>query len=137
MTTSSNDSRERDIMSLVNMGVNRIEVHEAGEDHAYWQLTFVGQAAGGGFGDYSYLWDWDDVTSNFTYNVGAKWLFNLSPGEKIRIVMFGQEVDNVGPNDSLPGVAVLVDPATAGQDYRVSGSDGEFSYTASFSFTVT
>jgi hypothetical protein len=91
--------RKGKIMPTVQVGVDRLRVHKAGEGHAYWQMTFVGVAAEGGFGNYAYLWDWDDGTSDFTYNIGPKWLFILKDKEKIRITMFGQEVDTTSPND--------------------------------------
>jgi hypothetical protein len=67
-------------------------------------------------------------------------MFLLPPGERIRITTFGFEEDGglFDPSDQLPGFAVDVDPATAGQDFRITGgSDGaEFFYTIVLSFTT-
>ena len=125
-------------MANVRVGVDTIRVHKAGESHAEWNLTFLGQATAGGWGNYSYFWDWDDVTDNWTYIIGQKWLFALSPGEKIRLILVGVELDDIDPNDPLPGVAVNIDPITAGPNFQITAGDpgGNFHYTVNYTFNV-
>jgi hypothetical protein len=125
-------------MPFVTTTIKRIEVHKAGEDEAEWRLTIRGKAAAGGSGDYERGWHADTVSNNSSHSIDTSWLFILNQGEKININIFGYEEDGglFDPSDTLPGVGVAVDPTTAGNDFRITGDNGEFAYTIVMSFVV-
>jgi len=125
-------------MPIVNVTPKRIEIHKAGEGDAEWRVTLGGRAAGAGAGNYTMNWNQDGVSDNDVYDFNsANWIFFTTPGEKIRVSLWGYEEDGglFDPSDTLPGVAFDVDPGTAAPELRVDADNGEFSYTLVWGFS--
>jgi len=121
-------------MPTASVTPRRIQIHKAGEDEAEWRTTIMATGIAGAVGNGGpFQWSQDGVSDNrtYTFDPNMNWLFYVPPGGKIRLAFFGYEEDGglFDPSDTLPGIAVDLDPITAGSEYSIPVDAGEFAYT--------
>jgi hypothetical protein len=124
-----------------NITINSIRVHDSSVNStsepgssAEWYLTFIvnGQAA---------QWSRTDVKDNTTYPIGTAHFPNIDVGQNqmISIQASGYEQDDTSANDTLPTLALTLNPA---QDFQMGGTrwsnvaaSQEGSYSIEYSVT--